>query len=136
MNPKRVGRPKQLSRNVSRAKAEIQAGDLWGEQAIYLLVKAMDSKDWTYRQLSEQLACMGVDMSPPAINRRINRGNFTAGFLLMCLEAMGTRFEVYPEDGSPQSVQPKGAGKTAKPQKPVDALEAIFDGWGAKKPSD
>lgn len=129
------GRPKQLSRKPAEAKAEIQSGDLWGQQASQLLKQTLDGKDWGYRQLSQKLATMGIDVSAPTINRRINRGNFTAGFLLMCLKAMGAGFEVCPEDGAAPA-RSEGAGKTAKPQKPVDALETLFGGWSVKKSTD
>ena len=134
----KIGRPKQLPRKLAEAKAEIQAGDLWGQQASLLLKQALEDKGWGYRQLSEALASMGVCMSAPAINRRVNRGNFTAGFLLMCLKAMGAGLGISAEGSAPEhSAMPKALGKTPKkPEKPMDMLESILGGWGAKKSTD
>jgi len=36
----------------------------------------------------------GINRSAAAINRRINRANFTAGFLLACLRALDYEIEL------------------------------------------
>jgi hypothetical protein len=43
------------------------------------------------RQLSENLAKMGVHETERNLNNKISRGGFTAAFFLKCLEAIGKR---------------------------------------------
>lgn len=45
----------------------------------------------TYQELSRRLAAHGVDIEPRALNNKLNRGNFTAGFGLTVLEALGVK---------------------------------------------
>ena len=91
----------------------------------------MDSRGLRFRELSERLAAMGVAMKPPAVNRRINRGNFTAGFFLMCLEAMEARFEVSAEQQMPgQGLAKESLGD------PLSPFEEIFARSRADKPSN
>jgi hypothetical protein len=42
----------------------------------------------SYADLSGALAAIGVDETPLALRSKINRGRFTAFFLLQCLSAM------------------------------------------------
>lgn len=137
MKPKTVGRPMRLSRKPPGPKAEVQSEELWGQQVSLLLKQVMDSRGWGFRQLSEQLATMGIDMTAPTVNRRINRGNFSAGFLLMCLEAMEARFEVRTDEPTPgQHVANRLPGSPIRVKKPVETLAAILGGWGTKKSLD
>ena len=57
----------------------------WGFEASLLIKRGMKSRNWGYRELAEALKAQGVKRSAAVINRRINRGNFPAGFLLACL---------------------------------------------------
>lgn len=45
----------------------------------------------TYRQLAERLEGMGVHDTERNLNNKISRGGFTAGFLILCLEAIGAK---------------------------------------------
>ena len=57
----------------------------WGFEASVRIKRAMRKRDWGYKELSEALKGLGVKRNPTAINRRINRGNFSAGLFLACL---------------------------------------------------
>ena len=57
----------------------------WGLEATRLIKRAMRARNWGYAELAEALKTQGVKRSAAVINRRINRGNFPAGFLLACL---------------------------------------------------
>lgn len=57
----------------------------WGVEASLLIKREMKSCGWGYKELAEALKAQGIKRSAPVINRRINRGNFPAGFLLACL---------------------------------------------------
>ncbi|OWW22628.1 hypothetical protein AYR66_27135 [Noviherbaspirillum denitrificans] len=96
----------------------------WGGEARRILKTEMQALSWGYRDLSEHLGILGVEMDPPAINRRINRGNFSAAFLLMCLKAMRLRIDVVPEGSAPK--------RRAEREKPIDALESVIEIWGTK----
>ncbi len=124
----------RIAGDPSWRKAEIQAGEVWGQQASVLLKGVMESRGWGFRQLSEQLATVGADMTAPAINRRINRGNFTAGFLLMCLEAMGAKLEVRSDDPKADPRPYRKDPTTAKTG--VETLEMIIGAWADDETSD
>jgi len=85
------GRPITLLSKPSLANTESQAIAEWGFQAILLVKRGMEARGWGYQELSEALRPLGIKRSAAVINRRINRGNFSAGFLLACLEALKTR---------------------------------------------
>lgn len=64
-----------------------------------LIKQAMRERGWGYEDLAEALRNQGIRRSAAVINRRINRGNFSAGFLLACLWATGCAFEVRKAEG-------------------------------------
>lgn len=63
-------------------------------QASHLIKRAMQERGWGYTELAEALEAQGIRRSAAAINRRINRGNFSAGFLLACLQVLGCALEL------------------------------------------
>lgn len=91
------GRPISLANKPSTGKAESQAVEEWGYQASVLLKRTMRTREWGYEDLAEGLKTLGIMRSAAVINRRINRGNFSAGFLLACLEVMQVQFEIHRE---------------------------------------
>lgn len=84
----RVGRPMSLAPATTTAKTEAQAMEEWGYEASLLIKRQMQARNWGYAELSLALRAQGVKRSPAVINRRINRGNFSAGFLLVCLKVL------------------------------------------------
>lgn len=72
--------------------SESAAVAVMSAEASEILKFGMMKRGWGYKELSEALRTMGIIRSAAAINRRINRGNFTAGFFLACIVAM--RFEL------------------------------------------
>lgn len=83
------GRPISVGMRPEATRSESVATEMWGLQASALLKGAMRERGWGYGELSEALKPLGIKRSAAVINRRINRGNFNAGFLLACLQAMG-----------------------------------------------
>ncbi|RJG05361.1 hypothetical protein D3870_04405 [Noviherbaspirillum cavernae] len=81
------GRPISLSSKPGR-KTESVAVEEWSWAASLMVKRAMHERDWSYKELSDALSLLGIKRSATAINRRINRGNFSAGFLLACLHVM------------------------------------------------
>jgi 3-mercaptopyruvate sulfurtransferase SseA len=61
----------------------------WDRQAKGIVKAELKRRGLTYEQLAEQLAAIGVRDSARNITNKINRGRFTAVFMLQCLEAMG-----------------------------------------------
>lgn len=92
----KVGRPLALAALGVGVKESV-ALETWGLHASALIKRAMQERGWGYRELSDALKPYGIKRSPAAINRRINRGNFTAAFALICLRAMGCRLELRRE---------------------------------------
>ncbi|NYT66869.1 hypothetical protein H0A58_12960 [Alcaligenaceae bacterium] len=68
-------------------------------EADLMLKRHMIRLDWGYQDLAEALKPLGITRTATAINRRINRGNFSAGFLLACLAAMRVEVTLRPEEG-------------------------------------
>lgn len=48
-------------------------------------------RNLNYEQLAVKLAELGVKETPKNISNKIARGAFTAGFFVMCLEAIGAQ---------------------------------------------
>jgi hypothetical protein len=65
------------------------AQDEWTLKAKNLLKGELKRRGVTYRQLSENLAAMGIHETERNLNNKISRGGFTAAFFLQCLEAIG-----------------------------------------------
>lgn len=62
----------------------------WEEAAKRLLRVEMTKRGWRYQRLALELKLkLGVLETPAQLSRKINRGKFSAGFLLLCLEALG-----------------------------------------------
>lgn len=80
----------------------------WGFEASLRIKRGMKAREWGYKELAEALKSLGVKRSAAVINRRINRGNFPAGFLLACLyvleneadSTVGTTASARPAMGS------------------------------------
>lgn len=81
----RTGRPISLDPKCGVGRTESQAMEHWGSEATRLIKRGMQARNWGYQELADALKAQGVKRSAAVINRRINRGNFPAGFLLACL---------------------------------------------------
>ena len=93
MQKKPVGRPFQLDRLV-----ETEEVKQWGLFACELIKQSLLEQGLGYRDLSVRLTMMELSITPEAVNRRINRGNISASFLLMCFRVLGiTRIDFRDE---------------------------------------
>lgn len=74
----------------------------WEAEARDIMVSEMRSRGVTYKRLSQLLEEFGIDEMPSRINRKVHRGQFSAGFFLACLSAMGVENLTVPvtEDGT------------------------------------
>jgi len=70
---------------------KVESQDQWTLKAKNLLKGELKRKGVTYRQLAERLEAMGAHENERNLNNKISRGGFTAGFLIMCLEAIEVR---------------------------------------------
>ena len=61
---------------------------IWINKAKGLLKAELRKKNITYEKLIIQLKAIGVDETVDNINNKINRGKFSAVFLIQCLTAM------------------------------------------------
>lgn len=48
-------------------------------------------RNMTYEDLAAKLAEIGVEDTPKNLSNKIARGAFTAGFFVLCLEAIGAK---------------------------------------------
>lgn len=64
------------------------AQDEWTIRAKNILKGELKRRGVTYRQLAERLAERGVQETERNLNNKISRGGFTAGFFLLCLDAI------------------------------------------------
>ena len=62
---------------------------IWERQAKESLQIKMSACDVTYKELSRRLGEIGIDENPDQLNRKVNRGKFSAAFYLTCLAALG-----------------------------------------------
>ncbi|WP_162897157.1 DUF6471 domain-containing protein [Chromobacterium rhizoryzae] len=84
----KVGRPISLTNKQGSAKTEAVAMEEWGLEASLMVKRAMRERGWGYQELSDALQPLGIKRSTAVLNRRINRGNFSAGFMLACLHVL------------------------------------------------
>lgn len=61
------------------------------EKAKGLLRAEIKRRNLNYEQLAEKLAELGVKDTGKNLSNKIARGGFTAGFMIMCLEAIGAK---------------------------------------------
>jgi Domain of unknown function (DUF6471) len=61
------------------------------DKAKGILRAEIKRRDMTYEELAEKLAKMGVKDNARNLSNKITRGAFTAGFFVMCLEAIGVQ---------------------------------------------
>lgn len=61
----------------------------WNEAAKGLLRAELKRRDLTYIGLADRLKAVGVDETPNSIAKKVNRGTFSAAFLLACMKAIG-----------------------------------------------
>lgn len=59
------------------------------EKAKGILRAEIKRRNMSYDDLSAKLAEMGVEDTAKNLSNKIARGSFTAGFFVMCLEAIG-----------------------------------------------
>ncbi len=59
------------------------------EKAKGILRAEIKRRNMTYEDLAERLAEIGVKDNARNLSNKIARGAFTAGFFVMCLEAIG-----------------------------------------------
>lgn len=76
--------------------ARSEALQPWESAARDMLVGEMRSRKITYKQLSRLLEEFDIDEMPGRINRKVGRGQFSAGFFLACLSAMGVENLLVP----------------------------------------
>jgi hypothetical protein len=106
-----------------KAKAEVQVTEVWGQRAGTLIKTRLEEKNWTYGNLANALKQnLGVDIAATALNRRVNRGNFSAGFLLMCKDVLGIPLGIYPDEREAALSMPKARPKAKL--KPCESQEA------------
>ena len=93
------GRPISLSIDERSTRSEADANEHWNWTAGRLIKQEMQRSGWGYPELSAALAAMGIRRSAAVLNRRINRGTFSAGFLLACFTAMGSELALVKARG-------------------------------------
>jgi len=61
------------------------------EKAKGILRGEIKRRNMSYEDLARKLADLGVEETPKNLSNKITRGAFTAGFFVMCLEAIGVQ---------------------------------------------
>lgn len=56
-----------------------------------LIKELRDAQGLSYKELAARLARLGENLDARALNNRINRGSFSAGFLVLLLQALDSR---------------------------------------------
>lgn len=91
--------------------------DPWQEFARELLQDAIAQRGLNFPRLAALLAENGYDVKVKTLARRVNRGTFDAGFLLMCLTVLGTeRVDFYGERFAEVWLQRARASKLDRPR--------------------
>ena len=77
--------------NSLRKKPGARTTDDWASLTKGLLKAELARRDVSYQQLAKLLAQLGIHDSPENLANKINRGRFSALFLVQCLEAIDCR---------------------------------------------
>jgi hypothetical protein len=77
----------------------------WEAAARDILVTEMRSRKVTYKVLSRLLEGFDIDEMPGRINRKVHRGQFSAGFFLACLGALGVENLQVPQEEAESRVR-------------------------------
>ncbi|MBF0218862.1 MAG: hypothetical protein HQL49_04955 [Gammaproteobacteria bacterium] len=65
--------------------------EAWASVSCRLLKSALKLKGVSYRELSARLARLGIDESESNLSNKINRGRFSAAFMLQVFHAIGMK---------------------------------------------
>lgn len=65
--------------------------DEWAERAKRMIRTEMVRRGVSYEGLSERLQALGSPDTPVNLRNKMSRGKFTAGFMLLCFEALGCK---------------------------------------------
>lgn len=84
--------------------AESQAMQDFEVEAGLIIKRHMIRLGWTYVDLANALQPLGVVRAATVVNRRINRGNFSAGFFLACIVAMQVELELQPKEAQAEGL--------------------------------
>ncbi|HQW20116.1 MAG TPA: DUF6471 domain-containing protein [Rhodocyclaceae bacterium] len=63
----------------------------WAGYLKGLLKAELSRRDVSYHDLADKLKVIGVEETPENLTNKINRGKFSAIFLVQCLEAIGCK---------------------------------------------
>lgn len=61
----------------------------WNEAAKGALRAELKRRDLTYIDLADRLKAVGIEETPNSIAKKVNRGTFSAAFLLASMKAIG-----------------------------------------------
>ena len=98
--------------------------DPWCQLAARVIKDLMYLKRVSYKQLSQRMEGIGIQESARQLTNKINRGQFSAVFLLQCLKAL----EVKGVELNWEAMQEKDEGKPAMAVADVVTLDANRDG--------
>lgn len=73
---------------MERRRPRLRKSHDWSAQAKGLLKAEIVKRGISYRQLTERLDALGVQHTVENVTNKINRGRFSAMFLLQCLKAI------------------------------------------------
>lgn len=78
------------STEASKNRASAPIPD-WEARAARLLRVEMSKRSVSFKALSRSLERLGVNETPAQVSRKINRGKYSAAYMLACLEALGVK---------------------------------------------
>ena len=81
----------------------------WEERATQLLRVEMKKRGVSFKALARSLGGLKIEETPAQVNRKVNRGKFSAAYLLACLDVLGVE-EIRMADIRKLLSQPTGTG--------------------------
>ena len=61
----------------------------WNKHVAGMLKAELKRRHMSYKDLADKLGAIGIEDSERNITNKVNRGTFSAAFLVQCLEAIG-----------------------------------------------
>jgi len=76
------------TKSQAKQRSSAKPATVWERHARQLIRDAMHKKRKGWKQMSAQLAAIGIDEDPKVLANRINRGRFQAALLLQFMAAL------------------------------------------------
>lgn len=131
-------RPESMtSREETKRLTKTDVETAWDAFARQLIKETLVDAGLGYGDLTQQLAELGLPLTQAVVCRRVNRGHFSGGFFLLCMQALqATRIDFEGERRGVVRIDPavtdSGTSTGANPKRNELSMDDMAMRWGIK----